>query len=160
MARALYCAAVPRREDDEDVRRAIKLIEAVMRVQDVTKKDLDRRLGKATGYFAQVLSGRLELKFRHVTGILRALEVDPGVFFRALYPEPAGEAAAAGRAMERFLGGLNRMGLAAPPAEPPAEVTEGAAAPPAGIDADELERRIRAAVEEALSAGANRPGGG
>lgn len=113
-----------------------------MRVQNVTKKDLDRRLGKATGYFAQVLSGRLELKYRHVVGILRALEVDPGVFFRSLYPEPAGEAAASSRAMERLLGGLNRMGLAAPPN--------------AGIDPDDLERRIRAAVEEALAAGVGR----
>lgn len=128
-------------EDDEEVRQAIKLIEAVMRVQSVTKKDLDRRLGKATGYFAQVLSGRLELKYRHVSSILRALEVDPGVFFRALYPEQAAEAMASGRGMERFLGSLHRMGLAVRSELPP----------PAGIDADELERRIRGAIQEALA---------
>ena len=127
-------------EDDQEVRRAIKLIEAVMRVQGVTKKDLDRRLGKATGYFAQVLSGRLELKFRHVSSILRALEVDPGIFFRALYPEPP-EAAVSGRGMERYLGSLHRMGLAVR-SEPP---------PSASIDADELERRIRGAIQEALA---------
>lgn len=120
-----------------------------MRVQNVTKKDLDRRLGKATGYFAQVLSGRLELKYRHVTGILRALDVDPGIFFRSLYPEPAGEAAASSRAMERFLGGLNRMGLSAISPEPAASAVSG-------IDPDDLERRIRTAVEEALTGGAGR----
>ena len=130
-------------QDDEEVRRAVKLIEAVMRVQSVTKKDLDRRLGKATGYFAQVLSGRLELKYRHVTSILRALSVDPGVFFRALYPEPEGEAAPSARGMERYLGSLHRMGLEQPP--------QPAAAAPA-IDPDELERRIRAAIQDALAA--------
>jgi hypothetical protein len=136
---------VSEKQDDEEVRRAVKLIEAVMRVQGVTKKDLDSRLGKATGYFAQVLSGRLELKYRHVTSILRALSVDPGVFFRALYPEPEGEAAPAARGMERYLGSLHRMGL-----EQPHQPESQAAAP--AIDPEELERRIRAAIQEALAA--------
>src|SRR6185436_5907058 len=99
--------------------------------------------------------GRLELKYRHVVGILRALEVDPGIFFRSLYPEPAGEAAATSRAMERLLGGLNRMGLAAVSAGSSGS-SGSAGAAPAGIDPDDLERRIRAAVEEALAAGAGR----
>ena len=133
-------------QDQEEVARAIKLIEGVMRVQGVTKKILDERLGKSPGYFAQVLSGRLELKYRHILAILRALDLEPRVFFRSLFPEP-GEAVSGARMLERLFAELQRSGygtyLSPPPPPPPFQ--------PA-IDAEELDRRIQTAVAAALSA--------
>jgi hypothetical protein len=124
--------------EEDDVRRAIKLLEGVMRVEGVSKRGMDERLGKAPGYVAQVLSGRLELKFRHVLAILYALEIEPRVFFRALYPDP-GEADGSVRMIGRYFDELQRGSAVAPP-EPPSPVLRG----------DELERRIREAVEAVL----------
>jgi hypothetical protein len=129
-------------QEQEEIERAIKLIEGVMRVQGVTKKVLDERLGKSPGYFAQVLSGRLELKYRHILAILRGLDLEPRVFFRSLFPEP-GESAGGARMLERLFAELQRSGygsyLAPPPSATPA------------IDAEELDRRIQAAVATALA---------
>jgi hypothetical protein len=121
--------------EEDDVRRAIKLLEGVMRVEGVSKRGMDERLNKAPGYVAQVLSGRLELKFRHILAILAALEIEPRVFFRALFPEP-GEAGGSVRMIGRYFDELQRGGLPLHP-EP---------SPPA-LDAGDLERKIRAAVE-------------
>ncbi|HTQ79080.1 MAG TPA: hypothetical protein VMM92_03725 [Thermoanaerobaculia bacterium] len=131
-------------QEQEEVERAIKLIEGVMRVQGVTKKILDERLGKSPGYFAQVLSGRLELKYRHILAILRGLDLEPRVFFRSLFPEP-GETVGGARMLERLFAELQRGGYGnylTPPLPP---------SPPQQIDAGDLDRRIQAAVSAALA---------
>lgn len=123
--------------EEDDVRRAIKLLEGVMRVEGVSKRGMDERLNKAPGYVAQVLSGRLELKFRHILAILEALEIEPRVFFRALFPEP-GEAAGSARMIGRYFDEL-RGGV---PLRPEPSLP--------AVDAGDLERKIRAAVEAVL----------
>jgi hypothetical protein len=146
-------------QDREEVERAIKLIEGVMRVQGVTKKILDERLGKSPGYFAQVLSGRLELKYRHILAILRGLELEPRVFFRSLYPEP-GEPAGGARMLERLFAELQRSGYGtylAPPTPPAMPQVQPPLAPitpitPVTIDPEDLDRRIQSAVTAALAA--------
>jgi len=130
-------------QEQGEVERAIKLIEGVMRVEGVTKKILDERLGKSPGYFAQVLSGRLELKYRHILAILRGLELEPRVFFRSLFPEP-GEPASGARMLERLFAELQRSGYGSYLAPPPPP-------PQPAIDAEELDRRIQAAVAAALA---------
>jgi hypothetical protein len=147
-------------QEREEVARAIKLIEGVMRVQGVTKKILDERLGKSPGYFAQVLSGRLELKYRHILAILRGLELEPRVFFRSLFPEP-GEPVSGARMLERLFAELQRSGYGtylSPPAVPAFAPSPAAFLP--AIDADELDRRIQAAVAAALAARDARGEGG
>ena len=131
-------------QEQEEVARAIKLIEGVMRVQGVTKKILDERLGKSPGYFAQVLSGRLELKYRHILAILRGLELEPRVFFRSLFPEP-GEPASGARMLERLFAELQRSGYGSYLTPPPPP------SPQPAIDAEELDRRIQTAVAAALA---------
>ncbi len=130
-------------QEQAEVERAIKLIEGVMRVQGITKKVLDERLGKSPGYFAQVLSGRLELKYRHILAILRGLDLEPRAFFRSLFPEP-GEPASGARMLERLFAELQRSGYGSylTPPPPPAQ---------AAIDPEELDRRIQAAVAAALA---------
>jgi transcriptional regulator with XRE-family HTH domain len=128
-------------DDDREVLRAQKLLEALIKAHGLTKKALDERLGKGPGYTSQVLTGRMELKLRHILEILRALELEPGLFFRALFLEP--ENAQAPPLMERFLQSLSTIGAfgvqtTSPPQLPP-------------IDAEELDRRIRFAIREALA---------
>jgi transcriptional regulator with XRE-family HTH domain len=126
---------------DDEVRRATKLLETVMQAAGLTRKDLDQKLGAGPGYVSQVLTGRMELKLRHVLSILRALEVEPSVFFQTLYPEdrPASDAVV----MEEFLRRFQKLGFGAataPPASPP-------------LDPQDLERMIQNAVRAALSRG-------
>ena len=133
---------------EDEVRRATKLLETVMQAAGLTRKDLDQRLGAGPGYISQVLTGRMELKFRHVLAILRALDVDPGMFFQTLYPDsrPASDQAV----MEEFLRRFQRLGFGsggpAPPSLPPSQPPSSPA-----VDPRELERLVRKAVREALS---------
>ena len=124
---------------DDEVRRATKLLETVMQAAGLTRKDLDQRLSAGPGYVSQVLTGRMELKFRHILAVLRALEVDPSVFFQTLYPEnrPATDAVV----MEEFLRRFQKLGFGAQPAPPPKPV----------LDPQELERMIQNAVRAALA---------
>jgi transcriptional regulator with XRE-family HTH domain len=132
---------------DDEVRRATKLLETVMQASGLTRKDLDQRLGAGPGYVSQVLTGRMELKFRHILSILRALDVAPSVFFQTLYPEdrPSTDAVV----MEEFLRRFQKLGFGAPPAVPSAPA----------LDAQELERMIRNAVRAALSSPEGLEGG-
>jgi transcriptional regulator with XRE-family HTH domain len=129
---------------DDEVRRATKLLETVMQAAGLTRKDLDQRLGAGPGYVSQVLTGRMELKFRHVLAILHALEVEPSVFFQTLYPEdrPSTDAVV----MEEFLRRFQKLGFGAPPAPPPSPA----------LDPHDLERMIQSAVRAART---GTPGG-
>jgi transcriptional regulator with XRE-family HTH domain len=124
---------------DDEVRRATKLLETVMQAAGLTRKDLDQRLGAGPGYVSQVLTGRMELKFRHILAILRALDVEPSVFFQTLYPEnrPATDAVV----MEEFLRRFQRLGFGSSAAPPPTS----------SLDPQELERMIQNAVRAALA---------
>ena len=124
---------------DDEVRRATKLLETVMQAAGLTRKDLDQRLDAGPGYVSQVLTGRMELKFRHILAILRALEVEPNIFFQTLYPEnrPATDAVV----MEEFLRRFQKLGFGAQPAPPPKPA----------LDPQELERMIQNAVRAALA---------
>jgi len=125
---------------EDEVRRATKLLETVMQAAGLTRKDLDQRLGAGPGYVSQVLTGRMELKLRHVLAVLRALDVEPSLFFQTLYPDarPSTDQAV----MEEFLKRFQKIGFGAP-APPPV--------PPPALDPLELERLIQSAVRTALA---------
>jgi transcriptional regulator with XRE-family HTH domain len=125
---------------DDEVRRATKLLETVMQAAGLTRKDLDQKLGAGPGYVSQVLTGRMELKFRHILAILHALDVDPSVYFQTLYPEnrPSSDAVV----MEEFLRRFQKLGFGAPPAPP--------SGPP--VNPQDLEQIIQSAVRAALAA--------
>jgi len=124
---------------DDDVRRATKLLETVMQASGLTRKDLDQKLGAGPGYVSQVLTGRMELKFRHILAILHALDVDPSVYFQTLYPEnrPSSDAVV----MEEFLRRFQKLGFGAQPAPAPSPT----------FDPQDLERMIQNAVRAALA---------
>jgi len=125
---------------EDEVRRATKLLETVMQAAGLTRKDLDQKLGAGPGYVSQVLTGRMELKLRHILAILRALDVEPALFFQTLYPEsrPATDQVV----MEEFLKRFQKLGFGAGTAPPPA---------PPVLDPRELEQLIQTAVRTALA---------
>jgi hypothetical protein len=136
------------READE-IRRALKLLEALIKAHGLTKKALDQKLQKGPGYISQVLTGRLELKYRHILEILEGLDMQPGLFFRALFLEPE-TPSQSGRMLEKFLEGLQKMGYYGERAST-AEAPPAAQSQTSAVDAQDLDRRIRDAVADALS---------
>ena len=141
---------------DDEVTRAARLLETMMKMAGINRQELDRRMAAGRGYASQVLSGRMELKYRHILAMLQALDVHPATFFGILHPPP--ESPGSATTSERLLTELRRAGFGdrrqALPAPSPAPL------PP--IDPDDLDRRIRIAVREALERAGNAPpaGGG
>jgi transcriptional regulator with XRE-family HTH domain len=127
---------------EDEVRRATKLLETVMQAAGLTRKDLDQRLGAGPGYVSQVLTGRMELKLRHILAILRALDVEPSLFFQTLYPDarPSTDQAV----MEEFLKRFQKLGFVGSVGSPPPP-------PPPALDPQELEKLIQSAVRNALA---------
>jgi transcriptional regulator with XRE-family HTH domain len=125
---------------EDEVRRATKLLETVMQTVGLTRKELDHRLGAGPGYVSQVLTGRMELKFRHILAILRALDVEPSLFFQTLYPEsrPATDQTVIEEFLRRFQRPVTPARRLPPPQSPP-------------VSAPELEQLIQSAVRAALS---------
>lgn len=123
---------------EDEVRRAAKLLEALIQVTGMSPEELEKRLEASPGYVGRLLSGRVELKLRHVLAILRILEIEPALFFQTLYPEagPAGGTVQHEELRQR----LEVLGLGGQPAPPRPEV-----------DMDDLERRVQGAVHAALA---------
>jgi len=125
---------------DDEVRRAAKLLDALIQVTGMSPEKLEKRLEASPGYVGRLLSGRVELKLRHILAILRILEIEPALFFQALYPA-AGHAGGTGTSLDELRQRLESLGMS--------ERGEGAAPPEVGIK--DLERLVQRAVQAALS---------
>jgi transcriptional regulator with XRE-family HTH domain len=123
---------------DDEVRRAAKLLDAMIQATGVSPEELEKRLEASPGYVGRLLSGTVELKLRHILAILRLLEIEPALFFQTLYPE-AGPAGGMVR-LEELRQRLTALGVGCEPAVPKPEV---------GMD--DLERLVQGAVQAALS---------
>jgi len=122
---------------DDEVRRAAKLLEALIQVTGVSPEELEKRLEASPGYVGRLLSGRVELKLRHILAILRILEIEPTLFFQALYPEagPAGGTVQIEAVRQR----LEALSLGREPAPHPE------------VGMDDLEKLVQGAVQAALN---------
>jgi hypothetical protein len=69
----------------EDEATARRLVESLLALRGITRKDLDRRIGRTPGYVSQVLNGTVGLKLATLLTFIRALDFEPEVFFRTLY---------------------------------------------------------------------------
>jgi hypothetical protein len=128
---------------DDEVRRALKLLETLMAISGRNRQEIDGRLGEGRGYSSQLLTGRVDLKYQHILAFLEVVEIEPGIFFRILFPDSLEQhPGTEDRTLERLFQQLHKAGYGAP-VEPPAPS-------PQGVDPEERERRIRAAIREAL----------
>jgi transcriptional regulator with XRE-family HTH domain len=123
---------------EEEVQRAARLLEALIQAAGVPHKELEVLLEVAPGYVERVLSGRIELKLRHILTFLRALEIEPSLFFEALYPISTPETSAVDVGQLRDL--LQGFGF------------EGESVPaPPEVGRQDLERLLRNAVRAAMA---------
>jgi transcriptional regulator with XRE-family HTH domain len=116
---------------DEEVRRYLVTLDALIGDRNITGRELARRLGWAQGTLTRLLRGDRELRLEQLLAILKALEVEPLAFYRAVY---AGKPLA-----ERLIEGLG--GPAVSPVLVPPMMTE-----------EDFSRRVQEALRQALKA--------
>lgn len=123
---------------DDEVRRAASLLETLIQVAGMPPEELEKRLEASPGYLGRLLTGKVELKLRHILAILRILEIEPALFFQILYPEsgPAGGTVQLDELRRR----LEALG-----------VGREAALPKPDVGIEDLERLVQGAVQAALS---------
>src|SRR5262245_105576 len=123
---------------DDEVRRAAKLLEALIQVTGVSQEQVEARLESPPGYVGRLLSGRLELKLRHILAILRILEIEPALFFQTLYPE-AGPDGGTVR-LDELRSRLEALGIGS------SEGNGEPALPRPEVGMDDLEKLVQAAL--------------
>jgi hypothetical protein len=127
-----------------DETTALRLIETLLALRGLSRKDLDRRIGRTPGYVSQILNCTVGLKFSMLLTLIRALEFEPEVFFRTLFKRgrPLVFGADA-ESMAEVLARLREMDIEAPPPKPqPAREA---------VDLDALEALVQRAVADALA---------
>ena len=109
------------------------MLESVVRMDGLSARQLEEKLGYGAGTVNRLFSGKIELKLRHILLILEVIGIPPSQFFREVFPEderPRSEPEMASRLLDL----LERH--APKPAQPAAS----------GIADDELDRRILEAL--------------
>src|SRR5215210_9254941 len=76
---------------DQEVLRLARLLEALVKVERVPVRELERRLDLGGGTLNRIFSGKIELKVRHILLVLDALGVKPLAFFEQALKVPEGE---------------------------------------------------------------------
>ena len=65
--------------------RILELLDALIGMRKIGIRDMERRLGMSVGTLRRILNGRIELKFRHITDILEALDIPARTFFKVAF---------------------------------------------------------------------------
>jgi len=142
---------------DDEIERVTALLSTVIKVANVTKRELEKELGASGGYLSRLLSGKMGLSIRHILLICAAIGMEPAEFFHLAYPEaPAGgESSGMARDILRRFQGLGYESKAPQrSAGIPGAVSAGASAAAgsasAALSDEALDERIRASLGRAL----------
>lgn len=133
---------------DEEIRRAAKVLEAVVKLSDFSTRELERRLELGGGTLNRIFTGKIDLKLRHVLLVLEVVGMKPERFFQLACARPAaGEEGGSSLAAE-ILESFQRFGYSI------GRPAAAAARPPTDED---LDRRIEAALDRVLGKTAKEP---
>jgi len=75
----------PAEQARSEVERVIEALKRRIRAEGFRLRQIEERLGQTRDYLRQVLSGKIELKYEHIAGILAAMKVEPMDFFAEVY---------------------------------------------------------------------------
>lgn len=70
---------------NDDLRRYLNVLKELVGGWDGSMREIERRLGWATGRLTKVLAGRVELQVQDLLAILEVLGVEPLDFYRMAY---------------------------------------------------------------------------
>lgn len=68
--------------------QAIAVLRMVMRLMDVSYRDIERQLGLSPSYLSRLFAGAIELRLQHILDITQVLGLRPDEFFRIAFPTP------------------------------------------------------------------------
>jgi transcriptional regulator with XRE-family HTH domain len=136
---------------DAEIRRYGKVLEAVVKLSDLSTRELERRLDLGGGTLNRIFTGKIDLKLRHILLVLEVVGMKPERFFQLACAQPApGDDAGSPLAAE-ILESFQRFGYSI--GRPPAPL------PDRQLSDEELDRRIEAALERVLGRTAREPSG-
>jgi hypothetical protein len=126
---------------DDEIHRYAKVLEAVVKLSDLSTRELERRLDLGGGTLNRLFTGKIDLKLRHILLVLEVVGMRPDRFFQLACARPVAGEEAGGSLAAEILESFQRFGYAighpgAAPARPPSD--------------EELDRRIEAALERVL----------
>ncbi|HVR07599.1 MAG TPA: hypothetical protein VMW75_06080 [Thermoanaerobaculia bacterium] len=135
---------------DDDIRRYAKVLEAVVKLSDLSTRELERRLDLGGGTLNRIFTGKIDLKLRHILLVLEIVGMKPERFFQlASAQPPAGEEAGSALAAE-ILESFQRFGYS---------IGRPAMTADRPLSDDDLDRRIEAALERVLDRAGRDPAG-
>ncbi|MGH9362315.1 MAG: helix-turn-helix domain-containing protein [Thermoanaerobaculia bacterium] len=71
---------------EQSVERLRRALQRRIRDEGNSFREVEDRLGVGRDYVSQLLRGSMDLKVKHLFALFEVLEMEPGEFFRALYP--------------------------------------------------------------------------
>jgi transcriptional regulator with XRE-family HTH domain len=126
---------------DGEIRRYAKVLEAVVKLSDLSTRELERRLELGGGTLNRIFTGKIDLKVRHILAVLEVVGMKPERFFQlACARPPAGEEAGASLAAD-ILESFQRFGYS---------IGRPIQTPERPVSDEELDRRIEAALARVL----------
>ena len=126
---------------DDDIRRYAKVLEAVVKLSDLSTRELERRLELGGGTLNRIFTGKIDLKLRHILLVLEVVGMKPERFFQlASAQPPAGEEMGSALAAE-ILESFQRFGYS---------IGRPATLADRPLSDEELDRRIEAALGRVL----------
>jgi transcriptional regulator with XRE-family HTH domain len=133
---------------DDEIERVTALLSTVIKVANVTKRELEKELGASGGYLSRLLSGKMGLSVRHILLICAAIGMQPEEFFHLAYPEAPGEDSGMAHDILRRFQGLGYEGKGTSRNAPSA--TTSISGGSSSLTDVELDERIRASLGRAL----------
>lgn len=107
--------------EDPEIQRILDVMQTLLRVLDLSNREIERRLSLSPSYLTRVFTGYVEVKLEHILSIARAMGLTPAEFFEFAYPEtsePPSEAAKTIRARLAKLQPSRPPGSPAPQPQP------------------------------------------
>ena len=132
--------------EDPEIQRILDVAQTLLRVLDLSNREIERRLGFSPSYLTRVFTGYVEVKLEHILSIARAMGLSPAEFFSFAYPESAELPSEAAKAIRGRLAKLQPARPASPPSQPPPAVNE-----------QEIHRIIDARLKKLVEAATERP---
>jgi transcriptional regulator with XRE-family HTH domain len=79
----------PGQKGEEGGRELTQALQRQIRLAGLSYSEVERRLGMGRDYLRQLLAGRVDLKVKHVLGVLAAIGVEPADFFAGHFGPPS-----------------------------------------------------------------------
>ena len=134
--------------EDPEIQRILDVMQTLLRVLDLSNREIERRLALSPSYLTRVFTGYVEVKLEHILSIARAMGLTPAEFFEFAYPETSEPPSEAAKTIRARLAKLQPSRPGGSPAAQP---------PPPLLSEHEINRIIDARLKKLVDAVTDRP---